>query len=175
MDFGPFRLIELVPMSGVNGKVYTIHYERSKMSEFERFVSDPKMQSHKDFNETLQLIRTLAGKDGAGFSSRFFQHKGEYQKDSGGEDVLGYAKAEKSRFRFSLRLYVARLSKNVLILGGGCIKPGGGPLAKFRNCRYSYDRIRLAYEKIQESIDAGTTHVRRGGINGTIEFGQKNG
>ena len=172
VDFGPFRIVELQSLSGPQGHVYTIHFESSRVSEFEAFAADQKIRTHKDFGETVQLIRTLAGADGAGFSPDFFEHR-KYGKDDGGSNILGYAKADKSKFEFSLRLYVMRFSRGVIILGGGCIKRGGGALRKNRNCNYRYDRVHKAFLAIANSIESGEVRIDQNGISGKTHIDQR--
>ncbi len=147
--YEPFRLVEV--RVGRRGGLWTVQFGRdeSTRSDFDRFLTDAKIQEHRHFIPLSLLLDDMV--ENTGYQPEDFKHDGYL------DDVTGYVRPPEHRHNLELRLYCARLSRQLLIVGAGCIKRGGGRAEFHRNCNGPLKRMEHVYLRVKESIDAGQT------------------
>ena len=138
--YGPFELIH--EDTARKGALYTIRFDDREESEFHRFLNNSSFQNEAHYNPLLSFLDDMLER--FGFQERFFKHRGY-------PDALGYLKKmdSKSDDYPTLRLYVIRWSESLLIVGSGCIKRGGGPLANYPGCSDAFNRLEYANRCIE--------------------------
>jgi len=107
-----FRLVRI--KVGRKAKIYSIQFDGEDIHEFEKFLEDQKVRNHPDFQPLRKRIKELYDK--RGLLAQFFRP----------EDDKGI-RLEICRIDYgtgTLRIYCIRWDDNLLILGGGGVKPG---------------------------------------------------
>jgi len=107
-----FRLVRL--KVGKKAKIYSIQYDGEENHEFHKFITKPEVYNHHDYQALRKKIKELYDK--RGLLPQYFRS----------EDEL-FTHPEICRIDYGigyLRLYCIRWNENLLILGGGSVKPG---------------------------------------------------
>lgn len=111
MNLG-FKLVRI--KVGRKAKIYSIQFDGDNKHEFQKFLIDPEVRKHPDFQPLRKKLKELYDK--RGLLAQFFRP----------EDDKGF-RPEISRIDYGtgkLRVYCIRWDDNLLILGGGGVKPG---------------------------------------------------
>jgi hypothetical protein len=110
-----YEIVELMPYSGSEAKVYSIIPRGEEETLFEKFVDEYKVEFRNEVKDIIKTIYQIGHTTGAR-SSFFKQHEGKY-----GDFVCAlYDVPEKN-----LRLYCIRFGMVAVILGGGGEKAEG--------------------------------------------------
>lgn len=110
MNLG-FKLVRI--KVGKKAKIYSIQYDGEENHEFHKFVTNPEVCSHPDFQALRKKIKELYDK--RGLLQQYFRSEDEkclHSEICRIDYGVGY-----------LRIYCIRWSDKMLILGGGGIKP----------------------------------------------------
>ena len=100
--------IELVE-EGNKASLYTIKIDNSMESEFEKFLSDGEVNSHREFQPLILRLQEIIDKYGC--QERFFKlNESKYN-----DNVVAL-------WRDNLRLYCCRYGNIILLLGSGGVK-----------------------------------------------------
>jgi len=106
-----FKLVRI--KVGRKAKIYSIRYDGEENHEFHKFVTNPDIRNHPDYEALREKIKELHSK--RGLLPQYFRPEGENHLHSDISRIdygFGY-----------LRLYCIRWNDKLLILGGGGIKP----------------------------------------------------
>ncbi|PIS30283.1 MAG: hypothetical protein COT43_02175 [Candidatus Marinimicrobia bacterium CG08_land_8_20_14_0_20_45_22] len=106
-----FRLVRI--KFGRKAKIYSIKYDGEENHEFHKFVTNPEVRDHPDFEALRKKIKELYDK--RGLLPQYFRPEDEKSIHS-----------EICRIDYGvgyLRLFCIRWNDNLLILGGGGVKP----------------------------------------------------
>lgn len=112
MNLG-FRLVRI--KVGRKAKIYSIQFDGEEKHEFEKFIGNPEIRNHPDYEPLRKKIKELYNK--RGLLPQYFRLEDEKS-----------IHPEICRIDYGtgmLRLYCIRWNDNLLILGGGGIKPKG--------------------------------------------------
>lgn len=110
MNLG-FQLVRI--KVGRKAKIYSIQFDGEEEHEFQKFITNPEVIKHPDFQPLRKKLKELYDK--RGLLNQFFRPE---------DDKCLHP--EISRIDYGtgkLRLYCIRWSDDLLILGGGGIKP----------------------------------------------------
>lgn len=110
MNLG-FKLVRL--KDGRKAKIYSVHFDGEDKHEFDKFLEDLDVQNHPDFQALRKKIKEMYNKRG------LLEHYFIPEDDK-------CLHPEISRINYGtgkLRLYCIRWNDNLLILGGGGVKP----------------------------------------------------
>ena len=125
---------------GKESTLYTVKFDDSDITEFDKFLSDIEIQNSAGFKSILKKIELI--KDKYGSQEHFFEYDGSFSDD--------VCKLKRKK----LRLYCCRYSNIILILGGGGIKE--------KHIKRTQDdpillgkmtKMKIVSDKIQEYID----------------------
>lgn len=146
-----FRVVELD--SGRRYTLYTIQFDGSQRTEFEKWAQDEEISSHEEFDAVYSSFRAIA-KEGLPDDCFFKQEKyGDYGW------VSPFVKDE---YHAELRLYcIYREEANWVIAGNGCVKPDSGPLQQFPDCEFAFDNIVSVDRRIRRRVMSDTEFDRR--------------
>lgn len=144
--YGPFELV--VVRRGTDATLYTIRFADREETEFDRFLSAEKIVRNHFFEALVSRLRLSV--DRYGFRPEFFEHGKGYD-----DGVLGYLRTWEGKIPppLTLRLYVARFSESVMIVGSGCVKNRGDRLEHSPDCAQPFYRLRNAYRRIMVSME----------------------
>jgi len=98
---------------GRKAKIYSILFDGESKNEFQKFLEDPDVRNHPDFRALGKKIKEMYNKRG------LLEH---YFRPEDGKRLY----PEISRIDYGtgkLRIYCIRWDDNLLILGGGGVKP----------------------------------------------------
>ena len=107
-----YEIVELLPFSGREAKVYSIIPHGEEVTIFEKFVEDYKRSNKDEVKDIIKTIYQIGHTTGAR-SSFFKHHEGKY-----GDFVCALFDLPEKR----LRLYCIRFGMVAVILGGGSEK-----------------------------------------------------
>ena len=110
MNLG-FKLVRI--KVGRKAKIYSIRYDGEENHEFHKFVTNPEVRNHPDYQALRKKIKELYDK--RGLLQQYFRPEDER-----------YIHPEICRIDYGtgkLRLYCIRWNDNLLILGSGGVKP----------------------------------------------------
>lgn len=113
MNVLEYEIVEIEKYSGVEAKVYTIILRGEKSSIFDKFLTE-NLEVYRD--EVKSIIATLfqIGHTTGARYSFFKHHEGKY-----GDNVCALFDSPDKH----LRLYCIRFGMDIIILGGGGVKP----------------------------------------------------
>lgn len=106
-----FQLVRI--KVGRKAKIYSIQFDGENKNEFQKFIEDPEVRNHPDFQSLRKKIKEIYDKRG------LLQHYFRPEDDK-------CLHPEISRIDYGtgkLRLYCIRWDDTLLILGGGGVKP----------------------------------------------------
>ncbi|MBU4446057.1 MAG: hypothetical protein L6422_06910 [Candidatus Marinimicrobia bacterium] len=110
MNFG-FKLVRI--KVGKKAKIYSIQYDGEENHEFHKFITNPVVKNHQDFQALRKKIKELYNK--RGLLSQYFRPEDE--------KCLNPEICRIDYGQGSLRLFCIRWNDKLLILGGGGVKP----------------------------------------------------
>lgn len=113
-----FEIVEMVPLSGSQAKVYSIIAEGQTETLFDQFIEDYSLVYKEEIKELLQRLYQIGHTTGA--RECYFKHEGDrdFENQYGRFVWALYDQPNKN-----LRLYCIRFANIAIILGGGGPKP----------------------------------------------------
>jgi hypothetical protein len=141
-----FSVVELE--RGHRYTLYTVQFQGSDRTEFEKWVHDEDINSHDEFSRVYSSFRAISDQ---GLPDDCFFKQEDYED-------YGWVTPFRSEERHAeLRLYcIRRENANWVLAGNGCIKPDGGPLQQFPDCDFAFNNILSIDRRIRQRISDGT-------------------
>jgi len=93
---------------GSKSSIYSVMFEGEQETEFDKFLTDPEVTTHSNFEELLAQIDEIINRYGC--QTRFFK------PESSASDSV------EALWRGNLRLYCCKYGHIILILGSGGVK-----------------------------------------------------
>lgn len=136
-----FRLALLE--EGKRRSLYTIRFDGSSKTEFEKWVDNPAINSHKEFQEMYAIILSLPDED---IPPDYFFKQESYERH-------GYVCPLRKRGYAELRIYCMRPDhREWVVLGNGCVKDQGGSLHNTDACGTAFDEIEYVDDVVWDRI-----------------------
>lgn len=133
--------------------LYTIQFQGYERTEIEKWAEDEEISSHEEFDAVWSSFRAIPEE---GLPDDCFFKRDDY------EDCGWVTPFVSDDYHAELRLYcIYRKDANWIIAGNGCVKPGGGPLQQFPDCKFAFENILSVDRRIRSRMEAGT-EVERG-------------
>lgn len=155
-----YEIVELIPFSGSEATIYSIIPADATETLFDQFVDEYTIEFRDEIKDILKRIKQIGHTTGARES--FFKHEGD------AEFVRKYGKyvcALYDEDKKKLRLYCIRLSKMVIILGGGGYK--SKETIKWQDNEKLSEKVReiMAYaESILKQLDSRDLYWSANGL-----------
>lgn len=141
---------------GAAATLYSVTFSDRDKCEFDRFCDDPECNSCPEFGDLMAHLDVIVSE--RGFDRAY--------KSRGYVPSLGYP-----IYRHPpqmLRLYCAAPRSRFAIVGGGCVKPMGGPLKQFPKCHDPHERLKRVILDLDVKLARGMIEYSTSGIEADV-------
>lgn len=140
--------------------LYSIKLKGSSVTEYQKFLNDPVISKHKDFQKLIVRLNNILERFGC--EENFFKHA---SKPTDPVSELSYGK---------LRLYCSVWSKSILIAGGGGVK-STRTYQEDPNLNRSVEILKYVSRQLEQRIrDKEVSIDEKGLFSGNLIFEEEN-